>query len=134
MGTGQELTREEGLKPANLVIGEPFTLPVSGLVCRVRELNAGERALMDRVRWTQQRDEKGRFTEISLDHGRNHAAWVAWCVCDAAGKRIFRDSDVDALMAWHARDAAVVADRAAKLNPAGEEEIEAEAKNLPEGQ
>ncbi len=123
-----DLTREEGLKPPKLEVSEPFTLPKSGLVMRVRELTVAERRALDAVRWKVDKDDAGE-PALVIDNEKEDAAWIVWCACDAAGARIFKTEDLTAISKWHASDAIFAARKAAELNRLGKESVEAEVKN-----
>lgn len=116
------LTREQILGADDRLI-ETVAVPEWGGEVLVRRVSAGERDKLEASMVVQ----SGRRRTVSLENTR--ARIVALCVCDAEGRPLFSESDVEALAAKSAAAMERVFDHARAMNRFSESDVEDLAKN-----
>ncbi len=122
------ITADEGRTPPKAQMRGPLKLKRFARDVYVRELTFIAYLAVARNRWVESDEQPGKYVPNPVWP----AHLVAACACDAEGKAIWSEADVEAIAAWPATDARTAYQAAVELNPDPEVEAEEEAKNSSE--
>lgn len=101
-------------------------VPKWNTTVRVKSMSAGQRNKLAALMITS----SGRDFDVDLSQLPGVMAnVVAWCCVDETGKRLFQDSDVDALNEKHGDALQTIFDAAMRVSGLGDDDAEAVAKN-----
>ena len=101
-------------------------VPKWNTTVRVKSMSAGQRNKLAALMIAS----SGRDFDVDLSQLPGVMAnVVAWCCVDETGKRLFQDSDVDALNEKHGDALQTIFDAAMRVSGLGDDDAEAVAKN-----
>lgn len=119
------LGRDAILALQDLETAEVF-VPKWDTTVRVKSMNAGQRNKLAALMLK----DSGKDFDVDVTKLPGVMAHVvAWCCVDDGGKRMFADSDVDALNEKHGDALQVIFDAAMRVSGLGDDDAETVAKN-----